>query len=274
VTHLGPFELGRVHRADCLEALRELPPGSVPMFWTDPPYGCDQHGGDDLATRLPVVRGKGPETERPIRNDSAVDTERVVRGFLAEAARLLPKKGALALCCGGGGPVPMFARVVEWIEATPGLEFFHALVWDKGSLGMGWRYRRGYEFVMVAHRRGGAILWAHEGGDASTSNMRRHGRIIPTSADHPTPKPVELVEGILRLHTAPGDLVVDPFAGGGATGVACARLGRPFLGFELEERWMRLANDRIAQARDGVGGAERRTGQRSIFDLIGEEAAS
>jgi site-specific DNA-methyltransferase (adenine-specific)/modification methylase len=66
---------------------------------------------------------------------------------------------------------------------------------------------------------------------------------------HPTEKPVDLVKHFLRLHTKPGDIVLDPFAGSGSTGVACVMTGRRYIGFELDPHWVRCANERLSNAR-------------------------
>ena len=264
---IGPYSTGRVYQGDCLELMRAIPDASVPMIWTDPPYGQHNNNNGDLIHRWEAALGQArdvpQEAARPIANDGAADMERVVRGMLAEAGRVLDRDCCCCCCCGGGGPSPTFARVAQWMDEAP-LRFFHAVVWDKGGLGMGWRYRRNYEFVMVAHRRSGKLLWSWDGAGPETANVVRVGRLLPQAEDHPTPKPVALVMHFLRLHTKPGDLVLDPFAGAGTTGAACAALGREFLGFELDAHWAAVANERIEAARRGLTVEDLRIGQKEI----------
>jgi len=266
---IGPYESGRVYRGDCLELMLALPPESVPMIWTDPPYGNNNADCGDLISRARHACGDVGADEkehvRPIANDGPEDMERVIRGMLAEAGRVLTKNCVCCCCGGGGGPKPTFARVALWMDEKP-MAFFHAVVWDKGGLGMGWRYRRNYEMVMVAHRRGGKLKWETESSGMDTANVVRIGKIIPTADDHPTPKPVELVEHFLRLHTKPGDLVLDPFSGAGTTGVACVRLRREFLGFELDAQWTDVANRRIDAARRNLDPADLVSGQAGLFE--------
>lgn len=64
--------------------------------------------------------------------------------------------------------------------------------------------------------------------------------------DHPTQKPVELMEFCVRMTKA--GTVIDPYMGSGTTGVACAKLGRPFIGVEIEPRYFDVACERIAAA--------------------------
>jgi site-specific DNA-methyltransferase (adenine-specific) len=63
---------------------------------------------------------------------------------------------------------------------------------------------------------------------------------------HPAAFPVELPEFFIRLMTKEGNVVVDPFMGSGTTGLAARRLGRNFLGIELDENYVSLANGRLS----------------------------
>jgi site-specific DNA-methyltransferase (adenine-specific) len=66
--------------------------------------------------------------------------------------------------------------------------------------------------------------------------------------DHPTPKPVALMERWITAATHPGELVFDPFMGSGSTGVAAMRTGRKFVGIEKDPKHFELAVDRIRGA--------------------------
>ena len=94
--------------------------------------------------------------------------------------------------------------------------------------------------------------------DASTTwkliQMRNHSvfqlvkNVSKSEHPHPCPVPVELMERIIKLTTNEGDLVVDPFAGSGSTGVACVNTNRRFVGFEIDTLYSDMANERIADA--------------------------
>jgi len=74
---------------------------------------------------------------------------------------------------------------------------------------------------------------------ASPSNGEKsHGK-------HPTQKPVLLIERCILASTNQGDVVLDPFLGGGTTAVACARTGRRCVGIELDEKHLKLSVDRV-----------------------------
>ncbi|NVE24418.1 DNA-methyltransferase [Burkholderia glumae] len=64
--------------------------------------------------------------------------------------------------------------------------------------------------------------------------------------DHPTQKPLELVERMVLSSCPPGGVVLDPFMGSGTTAVACARHGRGFVGYEINESYCAIARERVA----------------------------
>ena len=239
-----------IYNADMKDILPNIPDGSIDILWTDPPYGHNNNNGDLINNRESALGQKishgSQNAARPIANDGMEDMRSVVDFALTEAARILKKDCCCCCCCGGGGPSPTFAWVANRMDEK-GLSFFHAVVWDKGGLGMGWRYRRNYEMVMVAHRKGGKLKWEFEGHGAETANVVRINKIIPSKYDHPTPKPVELITHFLRLHGKRGDVVLDPFMGAGPVAEACKNLGMRFIGIELDREWCDLAVKRLRQ---------------------------
>jgi site-specific DNA-methyltransferase (adenine-specific) len=71
------------------------------------------------------------------------------------------------------------------------------------------------------------------------------GTTLDESRLHPAQKPVKLMEALIELTTAPGQLVLDPFCGSGTTLVAARRLGRRYLGFEINREFAALARQRL-----------------------------
>lgn len=74
--------------------------------------------------------------------------------------------------------------------------------------------------------------------------------------DHPTQKPLEIVERMVRASCPPGGTVLDPFMGSGTTAVAAARNGRGFIGFELNPDYFAIVEKRLAQAASRSRGAK------------------
>ena len=68
------------------------------------------------------------------------------------------------------------------------------------------------------------------------------------NANHPTEKPVRLMERLIALVTDEGDVVLDSFMGSGSTGVACMNTNRRFIGMELDEKYFNIAKKRVSEA--------------------------
>lgn len=230
-----------IYNGDCLEILPNL--GKVDLVLCDPPYGLNYNNGD-LAHQWEKVFDKSrPAGEaKPIANDG-VEAHELLRNVLQIVKKKLLKGGACCCCCCcGGGPKPLFAQWTLMLDEIIG--FKHAVVWDKGGLGMGIHFRRNYEFVLIAQNGTPAHRW---NGGKTTPNVWRIPKIIPDESDHPTPKPVELMEKCIQLFTNPGDTVLDPFMGEGPTIEAAKNLGRNAIGIELEERYCKAAVMRLRQ---------------------------
>ena len=235
-----------IYHGDCREILPGIASESVDFVFTDPPYGHNNNNGDlahHWERALGLVKRGAAEAgaARPIANDGSEANE-LVRWFYGEAARLLVKGGCCCCCGGGGGPDPQFARWSLWLDDAIG--FKHAVVWDKGGLGMGWHYRRNYEMVLIGQKPGAACKWY---GGNDVPNVLRIAGLKPKAEGHPTPKPVALPRWFIRLHSAPGELVLDPFMGSGTTLVAAKLEGRKAIGIEIEEKYCEMAVKRLAQ---------------------------
>jgi site-specific DNA-methyltransferase (adenine-specific) len=239
VEHIGNATL---YLGDALEVMPTLAAESVTLLWSDPPYGHNNADGDFLSRRDQIMRDGNANPATPIANDGADDMRRVVDGMLREAVRVLRADCCCCCCCGGGGPSPTFAWVAERMDRD-GLSFFHSVIWDKLNPGVGWRYRRQHEMVMVAHRSNGKLAWADD--------TKKQPNIIaiskPRAGEHPNEKPVDLCARFIDLHTVADDMVLDPFMGSGTTGVAALMAGRRFIGIELDPAHFETACRRIAQ---------------------------
>ena len=232
-----------LYRGDCLEVMRSLPELSVDMVLTDPPYGHNNNDGD-LIANLEKALGLPAKTRpnRPIMNDGK-EADPLFRNALTEMRRLLKNPGCCCCCCcccgGGGGPDPLFARWSLWMDEV--FKFKQAVVWDKGPMGLGWHYRRSYEFMLVAEKRGSGKAKWYDTTNKIENILRgckcapgRIGKLIPRADQHPTEKPVRLGEHFIKLHTRKGEIVLDPFMGSGAFGEAALKQGRRYIGIELD----------------------------------------
>jgi site-specific DNA-methyltransferase (adenine-specific) len=102
---------------------------------------------------------------------------------------------------------------------------------------------------------------------------RQHGE----REDHPTQKPLEIIERMVLASCPAGGTVLDPFMGSGTSAVAAARHGRCFVGFELNPEYFRIVEKRVAEARNGNNNGKRKGHKEheekpsvpDLFDLAG-----
>ena len=73
----------------------------------------------------------------------------------------------------------------------------------------------------------------------------------PSKPLHPTQKPVELLEYLIKTYTIEGEVVLDNCMGSGSTGVACVNTNRNFIGMELDNNYFNIAKERIYKAKEG-----------------------
>ncbi len=96
--------------------------------------------------------------------------------------------------------------------------------------------------VAIMHRPG-RKRW--NGGGAAA--YWEHGSVRQDRV-HPTQKPIALMADLVTLFSQPDDLVMDPFNGSGSTGVAALRLGRRYIGVELNDGHVETSRRRLADA--------------------------
>lgn len=220
------WQLGR-HRLLCGDslapgALERLCDGNkMDLVLTDPPYG--------IGYRSTLAR-RG-RRKKAIANDGEGDFD----GFLARALpaiKSVMKRGSvLYWFAGGGGAEPVLAKAL--LAISEHFTLLNTLVWDKVDPGLGWRWRRSWEAIIEASA-GKPRAWH---GGTEKRNVLRYARAIPQSDDHPTPKPVPLLEEIIRASTPSRGMILDPFAGSGPTLIAAERTGRTCYAVELEPRY-------------------------------------
>jgi len=115
------------------------------------------------------------------------------------------------------------------------------VVWDKNWIGVGPLNALRQSYELVFHSAKGAGIRNRSAADIwciPWASQRPSG--------HESEKPVALAERCLEL--GGGDVALDPFLGSGTTGVSCSRLGRKFIGIEIEERYFDIACARIEAA--------------------------
>lgn len=223
-----------IYHGDTLAVLHGLS-CEVQAFVTDPPYASGTRKEAGKPSSGAMLRGER-WAEKPIENDQMTTTGFVwlMREVAYEARRMLIDGGSLLAFIDWR----QWPTLVGAVEST-NLRVNGMVVWDKGSYGLGHGFRSQHELVCHASKGVARIC------DRSTGNVLRAKRV--TADEHPSPKPPDLMRALLAVVTEPGDLVVDPFMGSGATVVAAHASGRRAIGIEIEERYCEIAARRLSQ---------------------------
>lgn len=238
-----------LQKGDCLELMKDIPDNSVDLILCDLPYGTTACKWDSVIPFEPLW-----DQYKRIAKDNAAIVMTASQPFTSALVMSNPK----------------------W--------FRYQWVWDK-KIPSGMSYARfqpmrQHEDVLVFC--GGRVPYhpqmtkrekpIKEGGkkkseSAPIANFNSMGGKVydtknPTTliqfdkvrrgSQHPTQKPVSLMEYLIRTYTNEGDLVLDNCMGSGTTGVACVNTGRNFIGIEKDSEYFKIARRRIREAQRNV----------------------
>lgn len=223
--------INTVIKGDCLEIMAHIPSESIDAIITDPPYGIS-------------FKSPWQTYQQEIKNDGLDDWQIILPKFLSEFKRVISPIGCCCCCCGGGGKTPVTA--IFTIEAIKHMNLIQTLVWRK-FVGLGWKYRPAYENIVILSKSKDAYSWYDESKKMANVIEGINQDIPSNKWQHPTQKPVELMELLIKNHTKKGDIVLDPFAGSGTTLEAAKKLGRRYIGIELEDRYIEMCQRRLQQ---------------------------
>lgn len=211
-----------------------LPDRSVDVVITDPPYEAEAHTPDRLVARAGGRLEREPIAFPPIteeqRSESARHMARLARRWILVFCQVeAAMKWRAALEAGGA----VYKRTCQWIKPDGKPQY------------SGDRPGIGYESIVACHTPGRST-W-NGGGSHGVFIVNKGG---DPRTGHQTQKPLALMEILVRLFSAKGEIILDPFAGSGTTGVAALRLGRRFLGWEFNPEYVQVARRRLATARE------------------------
>ena len=230
-----------LNHGDCLEGLRTLADKSVDVTITDPPYSAHTHDKQWHGSALTGKATKRYGTHHKGLTFACLTAQQAA-GVAVEAARVT-KRWVLVFTDLEG--------IDLWKASllSAGLDYVRTCIWDKVDSApqfTGDRPAAAAEAIVVAHQSGrkrwngggrrNVFRHAVNGSDTSTQGYK----------PHPTTKPLPLMRELVSLFSDPGELVLDPFAGSGSTGVACGMLGRRFIGWELDANYYEIARRRLS----------------------------
>ena len=222
-----------LYQGDCLEIMSTL--GKVDAVVTDPPYQVSKGG---FAANLQLKGGFGGWM-KDYGNKGNIVVCNIEWAEWIPLVYAVLKANAHAYFMSNGKS--LFAAHGAAINA--GFDLHTVLVWDKKTALPNKYYQNITEFALFLKK-----------GKAKTINDPSSKNILSLfqrdESSHPTEKPAELMAVYVGNSTQRGETVIDPFMGSGTTGVACAKLGRKFIGIELEPKYFDIACERIQKAYD------------------------
>ena len=241
----------QVYCEDALKGLARIPDASIDLLIADPPYGLGKDYGND-SDKL-----------------DAVTYLRWTEQWIDAALPKLKANACLYIFLTWRYSPEIFVMLKQRMT------MLNEIIWDRRVPSMGGSTRRfssvhdtigffanakDYYFDIDAIRipydaetkkaRSRSIFvgakWLEVGYNPKDLwSVSRLHREHPERADHPTEKPLEIVERMLKASCPPGGIVLDPFMGSGTTAIAARRCGRRFVGFELNPDYCELIENRL-----------------------------
>ena len=213
--------VNQVIHGDCITVMQEMPSESVDLVVTDPPF----------VTRFRSRDG------RVLAGDN---TTHWIGPAYEHMYRVL-KPHSCCITTYGWNTVDVFMRA--WRAA--GFRAVSHFVWVK-------RYASRVLFTRGQHQLAYLLIKGEPPKPADPPSdvlqWKYSGNLL-----HPTQQGVASLTPLIRAFSAPGDIILDPFAGSGTTAVAALYTGRRFIAIELVEEYYRIARDRLERWKKGEG---------------------
>jgi len=207
---------------DSVKVLPTLEKKSFDLLLSDPPYGMDFKSGWN--------------NKEKIQNDKILDTVTLFEDVLKESVPLLKDDAHFYLF----GNINFIGDIRPIIEKYLNLK--NVLIWDRKVIGMGdlKSYGNSYDIIYFGYNK----VWKDLNGTRDR-DLLSYSRIDPAKNIHPTEKPIDILEYLIKKSSNENDKILEPFAGGGSTLLACKNLNRFATGVEIEEEYYNLIKNRI-----------------------------
>lgn len=212
-----------LHNGDCLEVMEDLIEQGINIdaIICDPPYG------------MSFRSNYRKEKYEKIKNDDNLEW---LQRFIELSYNVLNENSPIYIFCSFHN-VDKFKMAVE-----SKFKLKNIIIWEKNNTGMGdlkGSYAPKYEMIIYA-TKGRVVMTDKRFPDIV--KFKRTGNKF-----HPTQKPLELMEYLVKTYSNEGDTVLDFTMGSGSTGVACKNLNRKFIGIELEDNYFEIAKERMGE---------------------------
>ena len=210
----------KIYNDDCLNVMNEINCDGVDLIVTDPPYMINY--------RSDYRKNK----YNRIKNDK--DSYNLISEYFKKCNEILKDNSAIYCFCSWHN-VDFFKQEFEKY-----FKLKNIIVWNKNNTSMGdlkGSYAPKHEFILFGHK-GRRLIEGFRYPDVL--DFKRTNNKL-----HPTQKPIDLLEVLIKTSSKEGDVVFDGFMGSGSTGVACLKNNRNFIGVELDEKYFEIAKNRI-----------------------------
>lgn len=246
--------MANLYNGDCLDLMRTLQDNSVDLIVTDPPYRTTARGDNGTSGGM-------------------LSKDQNMSGMVFEFNDIKPQQYAPEFyrLLKDGSHCYVMTNHVNLIDmlnsfTQVGFHFIKSLIWKKDNKIMGGFYMSQFEYILF-FRKGVGIQINNCGTSDVLEVPNTKYKGIDGKNLHDTEKPVKLMQILVENSSKPGDVVLDPFMGIGATGVACQITNRSFIGAELDPTYFAVAKDRI-QPDDCNDGTVHTSGVTNQFKLF------
>ena len=219
-------------QGDCLKLMKNISDNSIDCIVTDPPYKCISGGKPHNKGQPSGILSKN---DGKIFENNDIEPEK----WFPELYRVLRSEGQCYIMT---NTINLEKYLTIARECRFGLH--NVLVWKKNNATPSRWYMKNGEYTLFL-RKGKAKTINNVG----SKTIHEFDNIIGNKI-HPTEKPVELMKYYIENSTYENDIVLDPFMGSGSTGVACVNTNRNFIGIELDEKYFKIAKERIKNQND------------------------
>lgn len=219
-----------IYLGDCLELIRQIPDNSIDLVVTDPPYkiitGGDSGGKNSIR---PKGMLSGDRKLFTYQNNITPDL------WMPELHRVLKNESHCYIFTNSLNMQTMLNTAL-----AVGFKLHNILVWEKNNCTPSQFYMKNCEYVLFLRK--GKAKWINNIGESKTVHYFKN---IVGNKLHPTQKPVDLLEFYINNSSSVGDVVLDPFVGSGSTCIAAKNTQRHYIGFELDDKYFKIAKSRI-----------------------------
>ena len=251
--------LDQVLHGDCLDFLAGLPEKSVDLVFADPPYNL-QLQADLFRPNMTKVDAVDDAWDK---FSSFAEYDAFTRAWLAACRRVLKDEGTLWV-------IGSYHNIYRVGTALMDLDYWilNDVAWIKNNPMpnfRGTRFTNAHETLIWAQKvRGAHYTFNYRSLKALNDDLQMRSdwylslctgkeRLkLDGAKAHPTQKPEALLYRVILAASRPGDVVLDPFFGTGTTGAVAKSLHRHWIGVEREERYVRLARERVQAVQPGM----------------------